>query len=268
MKKIKKIAPKLYMGLVFLFLYAPIFVVILFSFNSTKSRTVFEGFTLQWYVELFQDELIIQSFRNSIILAICSSILATVIGLAAALYIAKMKCFGRSVVMNLTYIPIVNSEVVTGVSLMLLFVFITDMIGGELGLFTVLIAHTTFNLPYVILNILPKLRQTDPNLLDAALDLGCTQSSAFFKVILPEIMPAVVSAFIMAFSLSFDDFAISYFTTGSSFQTLPVTIYSMTRKRITPKINALFAIIFVVVLISLIIINVRDYKISKKGELI
>ena len=265
MTTLKKLLPKLYMGLLLLFLYAPIFVVILFSFNTTKSRTVFEGFTLQWYAELFHDDLIMQSFQNSLVLALCSSVLATVIGVAAALYIAKMKRFGRSVVMNLTYLPIVNSEVVTGVSLMLLFVFIVNIIGGNLGFITVLIAHTTFNLPYVILNILPKLRQTDPHLLDAALDLGCTQTRAFFKVILPQIMPAILSAFIMAFSLSFDDFAISYFTTGSSFQTLPVTIYSMTRKRITPKINALFTIIFLLVLLTLIIINLKDHRATKKG---
>lgn len=264
MTRLKKILPKLYMALLLLFLYAPIFVVIFFSFNTTKSRTVFEGFTFQWYVELFHDDLIMQSFENSLILALCSSVLATVIGAAAALCIAKMKRFGRSVVMNVNYLPIVNSEVVTGVSLMLLFVFVADMIGGNLGFVTVLIAHTTFNLPYVVLNILPKLRQTDPHLLDAALDLGCTQTTAFFKVILPQILPAILSAFIMAFSLSFDDFAISYFTTGSSFQTLPVTIYSMTRKRITPKINALFTIIFLLVFLTLVIINLKSYRSSKK----
>ncbi len=266
MKKVKRVTPALYNGLIFLFLYAPIFIVILFSFNTTKSRTIMDGFTLQWYVELFQDDLIMESLRNSLILAFSSSILATVIGTAAALCIAKMKKFGRSMVMNLNYIPIVNSEVVTGVSLMMLFVFFASIFGGELGFVTVLIAHITFNIPYVVLNVLPKLRQTDPNLLDAALDLGCTQISAFFKVILPQILPGIISAFIMAFSLSFDDFAISYFTTGTSFQTLPVTIYSMTRKRITPKINALFTLIFVLVFILLLVMNLRDSRLAKKQE--
>lgn len=266
MKK-RRIGSKIYMSLIFLFLYAPILVVVLFSFNTTKSRTLLQGFTFNWYTQLFQDKLIMGALIHSIILALLSSVIAVVIGTFAAMRIAKMKRFGRSLVMNVTYIPVINSEVVTGVSLMILFVFIASLIGGSLGFITVLIAHITFNTPYVILNILPKLRQADPNLMDAALDLGCTPSRAFFKVVLPQIMPGVISAFIMAFSLSFDDFAISYFTTGSSFQTLPVVIYSMTRRRITPKINALFAIIFLLVFLLLVFINLWEWKTEKKKQL-
>ncbi len=258
------IGSKCYMGLIFLFLYLPIVIVIIFSFNTTKSRTVFSGFTLNWYAELFSDDMIMHALMNSIILAVLSSLIAVVIGTMAALRIASMKKFGRSLVMNITYLPVVNSEVVTGVSLMILFVFVTSIVGGELGFVTVLIAHVTFNVPYVVLNILPKLRQTDPNLLDAALDLGCTKGQAFFKVVLPQILPGVISALIMAFSLSFDDFAISYFTTGSSFQTLPVLIYSMTRKRITPKINALFTVIFVFIFLLLLAVNLRDWRAENK----
>lgn len=261
-----RIGSKIYMGLIFLFLYAPIFVVILFSFNTTKSRTLLQGFTLQWYAQLFEDKVIMEALFHSLILALLSSVIAVVIGTFAALRIAKMKRFGRSLVMTVTYIPVINSDVVTGVSLMIFFVFVTSMVGGSLGFVTVLIAHVTFNTPYVILNILPKLRQADPHLMDAALDLGCTPSKAFFKVVLPQIMPGVVSAFIMAFSLSFDDFAISYFTTGSSFQTLPVVIYSMTRRRITPKINALFAIIFLLVFLLLVFINLREWSAEKKKQ--
>lgn len=260
----KKISSKLYMALVFLFLYAPIVVVIVFSFNATKSRTVFTGVTLKWYAQLFQDELIMKSLRNSLILAFSSSVIATVIGTAAALAISRMKKKTRAVVMNVTYLPVVNSEIVTGISLMLLFVFVFGLIGLQLGFVSVLIAHITFNIPYVILNVLPKLRQADQDLFNAALDLGCNPGQAFFKVVLPEIMPGIVSAFLMAFSLSFDDFMISYFTAGSSFQTLPVTIYSMTRRRITPKINALFALIFVLIFVLLLVINIRDSRAAKR----
>lgn len=263
----KKLSSKIYTGLLFLFLYAPIVVVIIFSFNSTKSRTVFESVTLKWYVELFKDDQIMQALGNSLILAFSSALIATVIGTMAAVCINRMNKKARAVVMNVTYLPIVNSEVVTGVSLMLLFVFITGVLHAEMGALTVLIAHITFCIPYVILNVLPKLRQIDPNLMDAAMDLGCNQKQAFFKAMLPQIMPGVISAALMAFSLSFDDFAISYFTSGSSFQTLPVAIYSMTRKRITPKINALFAVIFLLIFILLLVMNIRDSRVEKKHKI-
>lgn len=260
----RKCVKNAYIALIFLFLYAPIIIVIIFSFNGIKSRSVFSGFTFKWYGELFKDGFIMNALFNSLILAVLSSIIATLIGTAAALRISKMKKFGRSLTMTLTNIPIVNSEVVTGVSLMILF---TSVVGCSLGFGTALIAHVTFNLPYVILNVLPKLKQTDPNLVDAALDLGCTPTQSFFKVILPQIASAIFSAFIMAFSLSFDDFAVSYFTTGSAFETLPIAIYSMTRRRITPKINALFTLIFFFIFLLLLFINIREFRADKVKEL-
>lgn len=259
-----KMVSRIYQGFILLFLYAPIAVVIFFSFNSDRSRTVFKGFTLKWYAELFQDERIMQPLFNSLILAVLSAVIATVIGTMAAVCIHRMGKKARTVVMNVTYIPIVNSEVVTGVSLMLLLVVITTALQVGMGFFTVLIAHITFNIPYVILNVLPKLRQADVYLMDAAMDLGCNQRQAFFKALLPQIMPGIISSLLMAFSLSFDDFAISYFTSGSSFQTLPVAIYSMTRKRITPKINALFAVIFILIFLILLATNLRDFRAEKK----
>ncbi len=249
--------------MVVIFLYLPIFVVIIFAFNKIKSRTLFTGFTLNWFIELFRDRVIISSLFNSFILATLASIIATVIGTLAALQIVKMKSKSQSVVMNLNYIPIVNSDVVMGISLMLLMIFILNVVGGSLGFLTVLIAHITICMPYVVLTVLPKIRQVDPNMLDAALDLGCTPSKAFIKIIFPQITSGIISALVMAFSISFDDFAVSYFTAGSSFQTLPVLIYSMARKRITPKINALFAILLVLILIMLIFMNVLDVR-SKK----
>ena len=260
----KKAVQRFYIGLIFLFLYAPILVLIAFSFNESKSRSNFTGFTFDWYVELFQDELIMTSLMNTLIIAVVSSIIATIIGTAAAIGISNMKKRTRNLVMNISYTQIVSPEIVTGISLMLLFVFMKDAIGLEFGFLTILIAHITFNLPYVVLNVMPKLRQMDNSLYEAAQDLGCSPIRAFFKVVIPEIMPGIISGFMMAFTLSLDDFVISYFTSGSNFQTLPITIYSMTKKRVSPKINALSAILFVVVLIGLIIVNVKDSKDAKK----
>ena len=261
-----KLIPKICISIILIFLYLPIIVVIIFAFNKTKSRTVFNGPTLNWFFELFKDQSIMTALLNSFILAILASIIATIIGTIAALQIVKMRKSSQSVIMSLNYIPIINSDIVMGISLMLLMTFILNMVGGHLGFLTVLIAHITLCMPYVILTIIPKIKQTDPNLLEAALDLGCTPSKAFFKIILPQITPGIISAFIMAFSISFDDFAVSYFTTGSSYQTLPVLIYSMARKRITPKINALFTIMFVLILLMLIVMNYLDIKSEKASK--
>ncbi len=263
MKKLSKC----YLAAVMLFLYLPIIVLIIFSFNVTKSRSVFSGFTLDWYVKLFQNELIMTSFRNTILLAICASVLATVLGTAAAIGIQAMSKPAKAVVLHVTNIPIINPEIVTGVSLMLVFVFFAARMNLEFGFITLLIAHITFNVPYVILNIMPKFRQMNPHLYEAAQDLGCNPVKAFFKVVLPEIMPGIVSGFLMSFTFSLDDFVISYFTSGSTSQTLPITIYSMTRRKISPEINALSTIIFVVVMIVLITKNVlerRGQKIEKE----
>ena len=256
MKKLSKA----YMGLVLMFLYVPIFVMIVFSFNSTKSRSVFSGFTLEWYAKLFQNELIISSLINTIIIAVCASIIATALGTMAAIGIVRMNKYTKAAVMNVTNIPIINPEIVTGVSLMLLFVFFKARMNLEFGFGTLLIAHITFDVPYVILNVIPKFRQMQPNIYEAAQDLGCSPVKAFFKVVMPEIMPGIISGFLMAFTFSLDDFIISYFTSGPTSQTLPITIYSMTRRKVSPEINALSTIIFVVVVIVLVVKNIFERR--------
>ncbi len=255
MKKLSKA----YIALVLLFLYMPIFVLIIFSFNVTKSRSVFSGFTFDWYIKLFHNELIMKSFLNTIIVAVIASIASTVLGTAAAIGINNMKKLPRTIIIQGTNIPIVNPEIVMGVSMMLLFVFFAARMNFEFGFVTLIIAHITFDVPYVILSIMPKFRQMTPNIYDAAQDLGCNPVSAFFKVILPEIMPGVVSGFLMAFTFSLDDFVVSYFTSGTT-QTLPITIYSMTRRKVSPEINALSTIIFVVVVVVLVIKNIIERR--------
>lgn len=262
MKKLSKV----YMALVLLFLYVPIFVLIVFSFNSTKSRSVFSEFTLNWYIQLFHNELILKSLMNTLIIAAIASVAATILGTAAAIGINNMKKLPRSVVMNITNVPIVNPEIVTGVSLMLLFVFFAARMNFEFGFATLIIAHITFNVPYIILNVMPKFRQMTPNVYEAAQDLGCGPVSSFFKVVLPEIMPGVISGFLMAFTFSLDDFVVSYFTCGSTAQTLPITIYSMTRRKVSPEINALSTIIFLVVIIVLVVKNYIELRNIKKKE--
>jgi len=265
MKKLGKI----YLALVILFLYVPIFVLIVFSFNESKSRSVFSGFTLDWYKRLFENDIIISSLINTLIIAVAASIVSTILGTLAAIGINSMKKVPKTIVMNITNMPIINPEIVTGVSLMLLFVFFAARMNLEFGFVTLLIAHITFDVPYVILNVMPKFRQMDPHLYEAAQDLGCSPFKAFTKVILPEIMPGVVSGFLMAFTYSLDDFVISYFTSGSTSQTLPITIYSMTRRKVSPEINALSTIIFAVVVIILIVKNIienKQFRQSRKKE--
>ncbi len=272
MTKKTSIGGKLYTALVFIFLYAPIAVLIVFSFNSGKSTSVFEGFSLYWYKELFNDAATLSAFKNTMIVAVVSSVISTVMGTAAAtgIYGYKNKLIKTSI-MTVTNIPMMNPEIVTGVSMMLLFVFIGAIFGktGTLGFPTLIIAHVTFELPYVILNVLPKLRQTDPHLAEAAQDLGCTPLQAFFKVVLPAIMPGIISGLMMAFTLSVDDFIISYFVSGTTSQTLPIRIFSMTKRRVTPDMYALSTLIFLAILALLIISNIisarGDKKISKKG---
>lgn len=265
-------ASKIYLALVVLFLYLPIFMLIVLSFNGTNSTSVIHGFSFKWYVELFKDSATINALTNTLLLAVTSAITATVIGTLAAVGIDKMKKgFVKSSVMTVTNIPMMNPEIVTGVSMMLLFVFIGSILGasGVLGFWTLFIAHVTFSLPYVILNVLPKLRQTDANLSQAAQDLGCPPAKAFIKVVLPSILPGVIAGLIMAFTLSFDDFIISYFVSGPKFQTLPIRIFSMTKKRVTPDMYALSTIMFIVILVLLVLVNVLqaqgDNKREKKG---
>lgn len=256
---------KLYLVLVMLFLYAPIFVLIVFSFNESKSSSVFTGFTLDWYKCLFNNRLIISSLVNTIIIAVAASIISTALGTLAAISINSMRKIPRAVVMNVTNMPIINPEIVTGVSLMLLFSFFAARMTLEFGFVTLLIAHITFDVPYVILNVMPKFNQMDPHLYEAAQDLGCSPFKAFRKVVLPEIMPGVISGFLMSFTYSLDDFVISYFTSGSTSQTLPITIYSMTRRKVSPEINALSTLIFITVVIVLIVKNFVENKAAKKA---
>lgn len=265
-------ASGIYLALVMLFLYLPIIMLIVLSFNGTNSTSVIQGFSTKWYVELFKDSATINALTNTLILAVTSAITATVIGTLAAVGIDKMKKgVVKSSVMTVTNIPMMNPEIVTGVSMMLLFVFIGSILGasGVLGFWTLFIAHVTFSLPYVILNVLPKLRQTDSNLSQAAQDLGCPPIKAFIKVVFPSILPGVIAGLIMAFTLSFDDFIISYFVSGPKFQTLPIRIFSMTKKRVTPDMYALSTIMFIVILVLLVLVNVLqaqgDNRKEKKG---
>ena len=249
--------------LIFIFLYIPMAVLIVASFNTGKDITNFEGFTLQRYVELFQDDHLLNLLRNSLVISILSTAISTVFGTVAAVGIHNLKPKMRKVVMSLTNIPMTNPDIVTGVSLSLLFVFVgTKMLGQRdaLTFWTLLIAHITFNLPYVILNVMPKLHQMDRSLVDAAMDLGCTPMQSFFKVTLHEIMPGILSGAIMAFTMSLDDFVISYFVTGMDFITLPVEIYSYVKKPIQPMIYAMFTLLFGLIFILMVIMNLLQLR--------
>lgn len=267
-----KLLKRVYVVLLFSFLYVPIAVMIAFSFNESKSRTVWAGFTFKWYAQLFRNDAVLSALALSVVLALVSALIATVLGTMAAVGINRMQKRPRTLVMNLSYLPIVNPEIITGVSLMLLFVVVKNALAyaglapagnALMGLPSLLIAHITFNVPYVLFNVAPKLRRLDKNLYDAALDLGCNEKQAFFKVVLPEIMPAVFSSFLICLTYSIDDFTISYFTAGN-LQTLPITIYSMTRRRISPEINALSAIMFVVILAIILLANYREGAAERK----
>ena len=249
--------------LIFVFLYIPMAVLIAASFNTGKDITQFEGFTWQQYARLFQDKDLLKLLGNSILISVLASGISTVFGTFAAVGIHGLKPKMRKVVMSLTNIPMTNPDIVTGVSLSLLFVFVgTKMLGQKesLTFWTLLIAHVTFNLPYVILNVMPKLQQMNPALGDAAMDLGCTPLQAFFKVTLHEIMPGIVAGAIMAFTMSLDDFVISYFVTGSDFMTLPVKIYSETKKPIQPKIYAMFTLLFLLILVLMVTMNLIQLR--------
>lgn len=256
MKKLSKV----YIALVLFFLYVPIFVMIVFSFNTTKSRSVLSGFTLDWYAKLFENELILKSLVNTIIIAVCASVISTILGTLAAIGINHMGKKSKAVILGINNIPIINPEIVTGVSLMLLFVFFKARMSLNFGFTTLLIAHITFDVPYIVLSVMPKFRQMTPHIYEAAQDLGCGPFKSFIKVVLPEIMPGIVSGFLMAFTYSLDDFVISYFTSGPTSQTLPITIYSMTRRKVSPEINALSTLIFIVVVVVLVIKNIFERK--------
>lgn len=257
-----------YMFMVFFFLFAPIVVMILFSFNAGKSTSVFEGFSLMWYAEMISNEAILEAVRNTLLLAVTSSVISTVLGTLAAYGINKMRSGVRTTLMTVTQIPMINPEIITGFSFTLLFVFVGALlrVSETFSFWTMLIAHVTFSLPYVMLQIMPKLKQMDKSLPEAAMDLGCNPVQSFFKVELPEIMPGIVTGLIMAFTLSLDDFVISYFTKGSGFTTLPILIYGEVRKSVKPDIYALATVIFVTVLIFLILFNVLSTDEDAKAK--
>ena len=253
---------KIFTILVFLFLYIPMIVLAVASFNSGTDIAVWKGFTFAQYGELFRDGVLLPLLLNSVIVAVISSLIATVLGTMAALGIHSMSRKMRSVTMAVTNIPMTNPEIVTGVSLALLFAFVGQMLklNSVLGFATLLIAHITFNLPYVILSVMPKLSQMDPDLRDAAMDLGCPPMMAFFKVIIHEILPGIISGAMMAFTMSLDDFVISYFVYGPNFVTLPVEIYNYTKKPLHPKIYALFTLLFLGILLVMVVMNLVQAK--------
>ncbi|MBE6958062.1 MAG: extracellular solute-binding protein [Ruminococcaceae bacterium] len=253
--------------LIFIFLYIPMAVLIVASFNSGKDITRFEGFTWNQYAELFRDETLLGLLGNSILIALLSTGISVALGTMAAVGIHSLKPRMRNFVMSLTNIPMTNPDIVTGVSLSLLFVFLGSGLLGQresLNFWTLLIAHVTFGLPYVILNVMPKMQQMDRSLTDAAMDLGCTPVQAFFKVTLHEIMPGIVAGGIMAFTMSLDDFVISYFVTGSGFVTLPVEIYTYTKKPIAPKVYAMFTLLFLLIAVLMVGINLMQLRAEKK----
>ena len=286
MRKQRRVGSRVFMTLVFLFLYAPILLMIIFSFNAGNSSVVWQGFSLHWYEELFRDRAIMQSFYTTLLVSLLATVIATIAGTFASIGFYAMRRRWRDPLMTVNSIPMMNADIVTGVSLCLLFVavfglwnefaanyrFTLNWFGTlyritlpklSLGFGTMLIAHITFNIPYVILSVGPKLRQMDRNLVDAAQDLGCTWMQAFFKVILPEIKPGIISGALIAFTMSVDDFVISYFTAGSSVSTLAIEIYGMARRRISPEINAISTLLFVVVILLLAANNIREARAEK-----
>ena len=250
---------RFYLAIILIFMYAPILVLIVFSFNESKTMGVFTGFSLKWYETLFNDIFIKESIYNTLTIAVLSATVSTVLGTAAAIGIKQYRKFSRNLIQNISYIPMVNADIVTGVSFLLLFIFMAM----DRGYLTLLIAHITFNIPYVIFAVLPSLNMMNPELYDAAIDLGATPMSAVRKVILPAISPGIVTGFILAFTLSVDDFVVSFFAAQGGVSNLSIYIYSMARKGINPSINALSAIMFIIIITLLVIVNVRSNIASK-----
>lgn len=248
---IKNTAKKLYVALIFIFLYAPIATLIVLSFNASKTRAKWGGFTLKWYGSLFQNEEIMQALFNTLFIALTASVAATVIGTIACISIMNLKKRSRTIVMGITNIPMLNADIVTGISLMLLFI----SMGLRFGIGTILLSHITFCIPYVILSVMPRMKQLNPHTYEAALDLGAGPVYGFFKVVFPEILPGVLSGFLMAFTMSLDDFIITHFTKGAGVDTLSTKIYTEVKKGIKPEMYALSTLIFVTVLVLLLLVN-------------
>ncbi len=251
MTKATNLLRKVYIALIIIFLYAPIATLMVLSFNASKTRAKWGGFTFKWYIELFQNDIILQALYNTLLIAFLSALIATIIGTLASLAMNRMKKTQRAIFMGITNIPMLNAEIVTGISLMLLFISFSM----RFGFTTVLLAHITFNIPYVILSVLPRLKQLNPHTYEAALDLGASHFYAFFKVVFPDILPGIISGFVMAFTMSLDDFIITHFTKGPGLDTLSTKIYTEVRKGIKPEMYALSTLIFVTVLILLFLVN-------------
>lgn len=258
-KKWKSWVENGYLGLIVLFMYAPIFMLSALSFNAGRSRAHFSGFSLHWYTEMFQDEAIIAALQNTLIIAFVSASIVTVLGTMAAVAIRSMKKLPRNLIIGVTNVPMLNADIVTGISLMLLFIAFRF----TLGFGTILISHITFNLPYVLLSVLPKIRRSSQVSYDAALDLGASPLYAFFKVVLPDIMPGVLSGFLLAFTMSLDDFIITHFTRGAGIDTISTLVYSEARKGIKPSMYALSTLIFVTVFVILVFANFAPGALEK-----
>ena len=254
--RIKYFVENFYLVLIMVFLYAPIATLMVLSFSGSKSRTQWGGFTLRWYLEMFESATIMNALQNTLVIAFASALIAAVIGTAAAIAINSMKPIPRTIIMGITNIPMLNADIVTGISLMLAFI----AFGISLGFKTILIAHITLNIPYVILRVSPKLKQTNKSVYEAAMDLGAAPVYAFFKVVFPDILPGVLSGFLLAFTMSLDDFIITHFTKGAGINTLSTLIYSEVRRGIKPSMYALSTLIFVVVLALLIITNFAPHR--------
>lgn len=257
---VKRIIQKFYLGIILLFLYAPILILVVLSFNKSKSRSKWGGFTLDWYTKLFHNQDIMNSLYTTLLIAVLSAFIATIIGTLAAITMNNMKKVPRSILLAISNIPMLNADIVTGISLMLLFI----AFNYSLGFSSVLMAHITFNIPYVILSIMPKLKQLNKSTYEAALDLGASRMYAFYKVVFPEIFPGVLSGFLLSFTMSLDDFVVTYFTKGASIDTLSTKIYSEVRKGIKPEMYALSTLLFVSVILLLIVINQKNSRDNKK----
>lgn len=258
-----KYIKKAYLGIILLVLYAPIGLLMVYSFNEGKTST-WQGFSFKWYVELFRDPSIQSAFGYTMLVAFISAIVATIIGTLAAMGINKMSTRASNIIMNLTYIPLLSPDIVIGISLMLLF----SAVNMPFGLVTLILSHVTFCIPYVILSVMPRLKMMNNNLYEAALDLGATPMHAFKYVILPEIMPGIISGAFIAFTLSIDDFVVSFFNTASGVNTLSIQIYSMARRGVSPKINAISTLMFLAIMIILVVTNVRaNAKVKKREQL-
>ena len=257
--KIENFIKRFYLFIIFLFLYIPIITLMVFSFNESKTMGKWTGFSLKWYKELFSNDRLMSALYYTILIAVLASVIATIIGTISALAISQMNGKMKALILNINYLPVLNPDIVTGIALMSLFIFLNF----NFGFVTMLLAHITFDIPYVILSVLPKIKQLPENTLDAAADLGATPLYALWKVIIPQIKPGIFSGFLMAFTMSIDDFVISFFTTGPGVTNLSIEIYSMARRGIKPEINALSTLMFITVLALLLIVNKKQNLANK-----